>query len=36
VVLPEIDYGLFQLVVTIDTGPFAGIVRGTRGFVLRR
>ena len=35
-VLTEIDYGVFRVVVTIDTGPFGDIVSGSREVMIRR
>jgi hypothetical protein len=35
-VLTEIDYGVFQFVVSLDAGPFAGPVSGSCPITLRR
>jgi len=34
--LTEIDYGDFNIITTIDTGPFGGRVEGRRTVTVRR
>jgi len=32
----EIDYGVFNVSVTVDTGPFGGKIAGTKEITIRK
>jgi hypothetical protein len=34
--LTEIDHGVFNVITTIDTGPFAGPVKGRKSVTVRQ
>lgn len=34
--LTEIDHGVFDVMVTVDTGPFGGLARGRKSVTVRR
>lgn len=34
--LTEIDYGVFDVIVTVDTGPFGGPTEGRKRVTVRR
>jgi hypothetical protein len=36
VTLPEGDFGKFKVVVKLDTGPFGGVLEGTKEITIRK
>ena len=34
--LTEIDYGVFTVIATLDTGPFGGKIEGQKAVTVRR
>ena len=35
-VLTEVDYGILSAVMSFDTGPFGGLIEGSKEFTLRK